>query len=122
MKQQPVDDGVIPGRSPRMNNHSCRLFDDGQVVVFVVDLQGHGFGLKPIHSRSSRKTEIQLDGFDTPQAVSVLFLKSADADCSGLIQCLNMRSRHTLKMAREEHIQALTAILRPDLELHCETS
>jgi hypothetical protein len=56
-RHQRVDQGVVPMSGSRVNYQSCRLVDDGEVLILEHDGEGDGAGLKPARRFVIRKSD-----------------------------------------------------------------
>jgi len=100
-----------------MDHQSGRLFDDGQIVVFKINVKRNLF-------RGERRllegAKIDFDGFPASNAVSGFVLASFDADGSGSIQELNLRPGEILETSGKKDVEAKSPIVRICQELHFE--
>ena len=77
-----------------MDRNARRLFDDGQVLIFEIDLERN---LLWCDAWRFKDTEIHFDGFRTSNTVAGFVLASVDPNRSGPIEKLNLRTGEVLQ-------------------------
>src|SRR5271157_1486216 len=93
-----------------MHHHSGGLVDDGQIVVFVEDIEGNLFG-DGAQGRPRGRTEYG-DALSTTKFQGCLGRHAVQQNFFCTDELLHPRPAHILKLRREELVQALARIFR----------
>jgi hypothetical protein len=94
VKKQPVRNSTGLRSGPRMDHHSCRLFDDSKLRIFKIDLERD---LLRSECRRCDGLEIHFNGFSTSKAVTGFVVTALHTDGPGTIEQLNLRSSQVLQ-------------------------
>jgi hypothetical protein len=65
-----------------MDHQACRLFDDGDVLILIIDLERDLLSLQRYRLKGM---EIDFDDFPSPDPVSSLIRPSLDTDAAGTV-------------------------------------
>jgi hypothetical protein len=82
MKEEAMNNSRVSGSGPGMDHQSCRLFNDGDVLVLIIDLERDLLSLQRYRLKGM---EIDFDDFPSPYTVSSLIRPSLDSDAAGTV-------------------------------------
>src|SRR5579883_1505069 len=116
MKNQAVNESGACRSGPGMYHQSCRLLNDGDVLVLKIDLERDL--LRCERRRGRDGIEIDLDRFAAADTVPGLIRMTFDADGAGTVQELNLRSGQVFDAPGEKDVETEPTVLRAGLELH----
>src|SRR5262245_15043362 len=93
---------------PRMDHQSCRLFDNGQILVLVIDLERD---LLRCDWRRLNGLHIDFDALSASDSIPGFLLASVDTNGAGAVQHLDLRASEGFEALGEKHVQAETSVL-----------
>jgi hypothetical protein len=82
MKKESVNDRCVFRSGPGMDHQSCRLLNDGDVLILIIDLERDLLSLQRYRLKGM---EIDFDDFPSPDPVSSLIRPSLDSDAAGTV-------------------------------------
>src|SRR4030095_13180612 len=110
MKQQTMNDGSGFRSGPRMDHHSRRLFNDGQIFILKIDLERN---LLSCERYRLDALEIHINGLSSADAITGFLLAALPTDCPGPIEHLNLGARHVFQALSQKDIKAQPLVVRP---------
>src|SRR4051812_35508213 len=98
-----------------MDHQSCRLLNDGQILVLIIDLERNLLWCK---RNRFEGIQVDFDCFSASNTVSGLVLPPLDTDGARAIQHLNLRSGQMFETRGKKDVETSSAIVRICQELH----
>ena len=82
MKKEAMHNGCVFGSGPGMDHQPCRLLNDRDVLILVIDLERDLLSLQRYRLKGM---EIDFDDFPSPDPVSSLIRPPLDSDAAGTV-------------------------------------
>src|SRR5262245_5371453 len=111
-----MNNGLRFRSGPRMDYKSGRLLYDCEVLVLEENLE------RDLLWREwcwTKRFEIDFDGLSASNPVSGFVLAAIDANCSGFVEYLDLRTSDVAKVLGKKDVQTQTLGVMPGLNFHC---
>jgi len=113
--QQRGDHRAAGHARARMDDHAGRLVDDGDILVFVENVERNGFRLD---TRSQFVWELDGNGFTGLDMMRRLARRSVNLYAAFVHQRFNARAAQRGELRDEEHVESLGGVFGGDNEFH----